>query len=75
MEVLQGKFGHILDFGFQLTNGDHRRAQHLLIKEAQMRLVSFLFGAFVFHERNLTAKAFDLLLVLLGMIFLYIGSH
>ena len=38
-------------------------------------IVSFLFGAFVFHERNLTAKAFDLLLVLLGMIFLYIGSH
>lgn len=38
-------------------------------------IVSFLFGAFVFHERNLKAKAFDLLLVLLGMIFLYIGSR
>ena len=38
-------------------------------------LVSFLFGAVVFHEKNLKAKAFDLALVLLGMIFLYIGSR
>lgn len=37
-------------------------------------VVSFLFGAAFFHERNLKAKAFDLALVLLGMIFLYIGS-
>jgi len=28
-----------------------------------------------FHEKNLMAKAFDLALVLLGMVFLYIGSH
>ena len=37
-------------------------------------IVSFLFGAIFFHEKNLKAKAFDLALVLLGMIFLYIGS-
>ena len=37
-------------------------------------LVSFLFGAMIFHEKNLTSKAIDLVLVLLGMIFLYIGS-
>ena len=37
-------------------------------------VVSFLFGAMFFHERNLRAKAFDLALVLLGMIFLWIGS-
>jgi drug/metabolite transporter (DMT)-like permease len=37
-------------------------------------LVSFLFGAVFFHEKNLKAKAFDLALVLLGMLFLYIGS-
>ena len=37
--------------------------------------VSFLFGALFFHEKNLRAKAFDLALVLLGMVFLYIGSH
>lgn len=37
-------------------------------------LVSFFFGAMIFHEKNLKSKAVDLLLVLLGMIFLYIGS-
>ena len=38
-------------------------------------VVSFLFGAGVFHEKNLRSKAIDLALVLLGMIFLYIGSR
>ena len=38
-------------------------------------VVSFLFGAWLFRERNLKAKAFDLALVLLGMLFLYIGSR
>ena len=38
-------------------------------------VVSFLFGAWFFHEKNLKAKAFDLALVLLGMFFLYIGSR
>lgn len=37
-------------------------------------IVSFLFGALVFKEKNLRSKAFDLGLVLLGMIFLYFGS-
>ena len=37
-------------------------------------IVSFLFGAVLFHEKNLRAKAVDLALVLLGMLFLYIGS-
>lgn len=38
-------------------------------------LVSFLFGALVLHEKNLRAKAFDLLLVLLGMVLLYVGTR
>jgi drug/metabolite transporter (DMT)-like permease len=37
-------------------------------------LVSFLFGAVVFHEKNLKSKFVDLALVLLGMLFLYFGS-
>lgn len=37
-------------------------------------LVSFLFGAWVFREKNLKSKAIDLLLVLIGMIFLYLGT-
>lgn len=38
-------------------------------------IVSFLFGAAVFREKNLGGKIIDLLLVLLGMVFLYIGSR
>lgn len=38
-------------------------------------LVSFGFGALVFHEKNLRAKAVDLALVLLSMVFLFIGSR
>ncbi len=37
-------------------------------------IVSFLFGALFFHEKNLKAKALDLVLMLLGMVFLAIGS-
>lgn len=37
-------------------------------------VVSFLFGAVFFHEKNLKSKVVDLVLVLLGMLFLYIGS-
>lgn len=37
-------------------------------------LVSFLCGALFFREKNLRSKAFDLLLVLLGMLFLYLGT-
>ena len=37
-------------------------------------LVSFIFGAIFFHERNLKGKALDLLLVLLSMVLLFIGS-
>lgn len=37
-------------------------------------VVSFLFGALFFHEKNLKSKAVDLILVLIGMFFLYLGS-
>lgn len=37
-------------------------------------VVSFACGAVLFGERNLKAKALDLVLILIGMIFLYIGS-
>ena len=38
-------------------------------------VVSFLFGALFFREKNLKSKAVDLLLVLIGMVFLYLGSR
>ena len=37
-------------------------------------VVSFLFGALFFREKNLKSKAVDLILVLIGMFFLYLGS-
>ena len=38
-------------------------------------VVSFLFGAMMFHENNLRSKAIYLFLVLIGMFFLYLGSR
>ena len=38
-------------------------------------IVSFFFGALVFHEKNRKSKALDLFLVLLGMVFLYLGTR
>ena len=37
-------------------------------------LITFAAGALFFHEKNLKSKAIDLVLVLFGMIFLYLGS-
>lgn len=37
-------------------------------------LVSFMFGAMVFHEKNLKSKVIDLVLVFISMIFLYLGN-
>lgn len=37
-------------------------------------IISFLCGALLFHERNLKAKAIDLALILIGMLFLYLGT-
>lgn len=38
-------------------------------------IVSFLCGAVLFHEKNLRAKAFDLTLILLGMLLIWLGSR
>lgn len=38
-------------------------------------VVSFLFGALVFREKNLKSKVIDLILVLIGMFFLYLGKN
>lgn len=38
-------------------------------------VVSFLFGALIFHEKNLRSKVIDLMLVLLSMLFLFLGSR
>ena len=38
-------------------------------------LVSFAIGAFILKEKNLKSKSLDLLLLLLSMVFLYLGSR
>ena len=38
-------------------------------------VVSFLCGAALFHERNLRSKAVDLAFILVGMVFLWLGSR
>ncbi|MBP3202087.1 MAG: EamA family transporter [Bacteroidales bacterium] len=38
-------------------------------------LVSFAIGAFILKEKNLRSKAWDLALLLLSMVFLYLGSR
>lgn len=38
-------------------------------------LVTFAAGALFFHEKNLKSKAVDLVLVFIGMIFLYLGTR
>lgn len=37
-------------------------------------VVSFAFGALLLHEKNLKRKAFDIVLILVGLFFLYLGS-
>lgn len=37
-------------------------------------IVSFAFGAMILREKNLKSKAFDLILILIGLFFLYLGS-
>ena len=38
-------------------------------------LISFACGVIIFRERNLKAKVLDLILILIGMIFVYFGSR
>ena len=38
-------------------------------------IVSFICGVLIFHEKNLKAKALDLALILVGMVFIWLGSR
>lgn len=59
---------------YSLSHADAMISVVSMIRRGSV-IVSFLFGALMFKEKNLKAKAFDLFLVLLGMVFLYIGSR
>ena len=56
-----------------LTDASAMIAVVAMIRRSSV-VVSFGCGAMLFGERNLKAKALDLALILVGMIFLYIGS-
>ena len=59
---------------FALSDADAMISVVSMIRRSSV-VVSFACGAALFHERNLKAKAFDLALILLGAILLYIGSR
>lgn len=58
---------------FALTQADSMISIVSMIRRSSV-IVSFLFGAMVFKEKNLKSKAVDLILVLFGLFFLFLGS-
>jgi len=68
-------FLSIADFAyfFALSRPEAMISVVSMIRRASV-LVSFLFGAYLFHEKNLRSKALDLLLMFIGLLFLYFGS-
>ena len=69
-------FLSMADFAYFLCTLITRRNDfHCVMVRRGSVLVSFLCGALLFREKNLKAKAIDLCFVLLGMIFLWIGSR
>ena len=59
---------------FALSETDAMISVVSMIRRSSV-LVSFTCGAILFHERNLKAKAFDLALIFIAAILLYIGSR
>ncbi|MBQ3209572.1 MAG: DMT family transporter [Alistipes sp.] len=59
---------------FALSEADAMISVVSMIRRSSV-LVSFTCGAILFHERNLKAKAFDLALIFIAAILLYIGSR
>ena len=57
-----------------LSNEDAMISVVSMVRRSSV-VVSFLFGALLFKESNLRAKALDLLLILIGMVFLYFGTR
>ena len=59
---------------FALSDPDAMISVVYMIRRSSV-LVSFNCGAIIFHERNLKAKAFDLAMIFISAILLYIGSR
>ncbi len=69
-------FLSLADFAylFALRDGEAMISVVSMIRRGSV-VVSFACGALLFHEKNLRSKALDLAFILIGMIFLYIGSR
>ena len=59
---------------YALSHGDVLISVVSMIRRGSV-LVSFAFGCFLFKEKNVKSKLFDLLLVLLSMVCLCIGGE
>lgn len=68
-------FLSLADFSYlmALRDGEAMISVVSMIRRGSV-VVSFCCGALLFRERNLRAKALDLLFILIGMVFLYLGS-
>ena len=66
--------GADLAYVVALSNEDSMLAIVSMIRRSSV-VVSFACGAVVFHEKNLRAKAIDMAFILIGMIFLWLGSQ
>lgn len=58
---------------YALTSNESMISIMSMIRRSSV-IVSFLFGAMFFHEKNLRSKTIDLILVLIGLTFLLIGT-
>jgi transporter family protein len=65
----------IADFAYftSLADPDSMISVVSLVRRGSV-IISFACGAVIFRERNLRAKAFDLILILLGMAFIWAGT-
>ncbi len=59
---------------YALTDPDSMISIVSMIRRSNV-LVTFAAGALFFHEKNLKSKAIDLVLVFIGMLFLYLGTR
>lgn len=69
-------FLSLADFAYLTALGEERAMISVvsMVRRGSV-VVSFCCGALLFHERNLRAKALDLLFILVGMFFLWLGSR
>lgn len=73
--ILISVFLTLADYAYfySLTSGRSMISIVSMIRRSSV-IVSFLCGALLFKEKNLRSKAVDLVLVLIGLVFLLIGS-